>query len=89
MKSVVEKVVETIKHDLRSVKKESLYVTSKETGLRPEVIKKIENVPIQGKAESLVIYIDSYCSRFPAAAFKLLYEAATLAGQKKEMFSSH
>lgn len=86
IKPIIEDIVSFIKHDLRQSRRETYYATAKATGLRMEVIKKLESEPLQGKAESLALYIDNYCCRFPATAYKLFYEAATNAGQQKPMF---
>lgn len=85
-KKVVEKLMSSIKKDLRERRRETYYATSKASGLRPEVIKKLEAKPMQGKAESLATYINSYCSRFPNTAYHVLYDLAVSTGQGNELF---
>lgn len=86
MKQVTEKLIDYIKHDLRVKRNETYYTTAKASGLRAEVIKKLEKEPMQGKAESLAIYINSWCSRFPNTAYHVLYDIAVSTGQQKELF---
>lgn len=80
---ILKKIVGLISHDLRVTNKESYYVTAKQSGLRPEAIHKIEGEQLQGSAESLQRYIDSYCGRFPSRAYKLFYNAAIDVAQTK------
>lgn len=80
---ILKKMVGLIQHDLRVTNKETYYVTAKASGLRPEAIHKIEGSPMQGSAGSLQRYIDSYCDRFPARAYKLFYNAAIDVAQQK------
>lgn len=67
-------IIELIKHDLRIKKGESLYKTAKESGLRLEIIKKLEAKDMKGSAESLCDYIDSYMNRFPMDGYMLMYK---------------
>lgn len=69
----IKKLVGLIAKDLRHSRNESVYRTSKESGLRPDVINNIESGQIDGRAISLARYIDSYCNRFPASAYKMFY----------------
>ena len=85
-KKVVDKLVDYIRRDLRERRKETYYATAKASGLRSEVIKNLEAKPMQGKAESLATYINSWCSRFPNTAYHVLYEIAMSTGQQKELF---
>lgn len=86
-KTITQNLMEAIYHDLRDVRKESVYVTSKESGLRAEVINKLESVEIKGSAESLCRYIDSYCRRFPSSAYKMLYNLSIVVAQAKITFN--
>lgn len=84
MEKILERIVKLIKHDLRDCRKESVYATSKASGLRPDVINSIESesAPL-GRAQSLCTYIDSYSSRYPASAYKMFYNAAIEVAQTK------
>lgn len=67
---VLENIVKQIAKDLRQGRhKESIYTTSKKSGLRIDVIAGIEQ-PIRGNsicgnARSAAIYIQSYAQRYP------------------------
>lgn len=65
--------LDLLKHDLRVKKKESIYATSKASGLRAEIIKKLEDKDHKGSAESLIDYIESYLNRFPQDGYFLWY----------------
>lgn len=79
---IIEKLIEQIKKDLRQGKHtESIYATSKASGLRADVINAIEDKNVRGKAVSLAAYIDSYCKRFPETAYILFYNAASEVAQ--------
>lgn len=81
-KDITISIVRGIRNDLRNVRKESLYTTSKASGIRIDVLRKLEGTPMTGRAESLARYIDNYCSRFPRSAYRLLIEAAQDAAEK-------
>lgn len=80
-KDVLKRILGAIRHDLRDKRDESLYRTSKESGLRIETIKKIESGCLKASVGALAIYIDSYCRRFPAASMKIFYNLSILVSQ--------
>lgn len=87
-KEITFQIVDAIRHDLRDHRKESYYESAKLSGMRAEVIKKLEadtrNPSCAGS--SIYAYIDSYCSRFPACAYKIFYNIAMVVAQQ-EVFS--
>lgn len=80
----MEELIQYIVTDLRERLGESIYRTAKDSGLRAETIKKLEEVR-QGSAESLIKYIDSYIARYPSRAYKLYYNMAIKIAQKQEL----
>lgn len=81
-KKVIEKIMIAIRQYLRGKLNETVYKTAKESGLRPEVIKKLEDNEIKGTAESLCRYIDSFCSRFPQESYRIFYNVLIIITQK-------
>lgn len=84
-KEITYQIIDAIRHDLRDRRKESFYETAKESGMRAEVIKKLEADTHHPSCAgtSIYAYIDSYCSRFPAAAYKIFYNLAIVVAQKE------
>lgn len=74
MKTVLESVVQAISHDL-DLRGVSCYARAKGSGLRPDVIKRIEAG--EGKYTNAAAYIESYCRQYPDTAYKLFYNAAS------------
>ena len=84
-KEITFQIVDSIRHDLRDRRQESYYETAKESGMRAEVIKKLENntrCP-SCAGTSIYAYIDSYCNRFPASAYKIFYNIAMVVAQQE------
>lgn len=88
MESYFENLICHVSRHLRAGLKESYYRTSKECGLRPETIKKLESAPMSGSADALCIYLDSFCKRFPQVAYRLLYGTILNVTQSKIEFDS-
>lgn len=78
IKDTVTPLIKFITHELRDKLKESYYKTSKESGLRPDVIKKIESLHVKASADSVIRYIGSYNARFPMSAYCAWYNAGQL-----------
>lgn len=89
--NVTKQLVVAIRHDLRDKRKESRYETSRRSGLRQEVIGRIEDGAAKsspaGSSESLCRYIDSYCSRFPAEAHRMFYNLSMLVAKQQITFA--
>lgn len=73
---IIIKLVEVIRHSLRDKKCESVYVTSKQSGLRPDVINRIERG--EGSLRHASTYVESFCRRFPAEGRNLFYNMCML-----------
>lgn len=73
--TVFKTIMQQMKHYLRDRQHESLYTTAKESKLRIDVIKKLEEDEIKGSAASLVQYLDSFVARFPIEGKRILYGA--------------
>lgn len=51
---------------VNNVTVQSVYATAKESGLRPDVVLRVENEPVaKGSAAALIAYIDSFCKAYP------------------------
>lgn len=77
---IIMKLVSVIRHQLRDKDKESVYVTSKQTGLRPDVINRIERG--DGSLRHASTYIESFCRRFPAKGRNLWYDMSMLSADR-------
>lgn len=73
---IIIKLVGVIRHSLRDKKRESVYVTSKQTGLRPDVINRIERG--EGSLRHASTYVESFCRRFPSEGSNLFYNMCML-----------
>lgn len=85
-KDSLSAVINYIYHDLRIKRKESVYRTSKESGLRPDVISKIESLHGNSSFDSIRRYIESYNIRFPQSAYIGWYNAGQLI-REQQLFS--
>ena len=83
-KEITFRIVDAIRHDMRERRQESFYETAKESGMRAEVIKKLEADTRHPSCagSSIYAYIDSYCNRFPACAYKIFYNIAMVVAQQ-------
>lgn len=79
----LESIVADVKHFLRGVKKESVYRTAQESGLRQEVIKRLESGQLKGTAESLDTYLSSFAARYPEMAYRAFYQACCRAANNE------
>lgn len=84
-KEITFRIIDAIRHDLREKRAESYYQTAKESGMRAEVIKKLEADARHPSCagSSIYAYIDSYCNRFPASAYKIFYNIAMVVAQQE------
>lgn len=84
-KEITFQIIDAIRNDLRDVRKESYYESAKESGMRAEVIKKLEADTHHPSCagSSIYAYIDSYCSRFPGSAYKIFYNMAMKVAQTR------
>lgn len=53
----------------------SYYQSAKDSGLRAEVIKRTENAPVKGKAETLIILLEYYKKYFKGPFYKALTDS--------------
>lgn len=82
-KDTITPIIKFIAHDLRDKRKESVYRTSKECGLRPDVINKIESLQGKSSAESVIQYVASYNARFPESAYIAWFNAGQIIRQQE------
>lgn len=84
-KEITFQIVDAIRHDLRDRRKESYYESAKLSGMRAEVIKKLEADTHHPSCAgtSIYAYIDNYCNRFPASAYKIFYNIAMVVAQQE------
>lgn len=90
-KSIFYEIVKAMTHHLRSKVKESYYETAKSSGLRIDTIRMVEHcaewedATAVGAASSWRRYIDSFCERFPDAAYIIFYNLSIAVAQRKEV----
>lgn len=66
---VVDRIVSSMRRYLRNTIKESYYATSQWSGLRPEVIKKVEHG--DGNLQSFKIYINAFCNKYNSESVRI------------------
>lgn len=71
MKQIIVAVIDAIRHDLRVKRHVSIYATAKASGLRPDVILRIEQG--EGGLKHFCTYIESYCKSYPDDAYRIFY----------------
>lgn len=79
----LKSIVADVQHYLRGVKHETVYRTAQESGLRQEVIKKLEGGQLKGSAESLDVYLSSFAARYPEMAYRAFYQACCRAANNE------
>lgn len=75
-------VISQIRHQLRDRLQESYYITSINSHLRIETIKKIESDK-GGSYKSVNDYVNSFCNRFPSDAYRIFYNVAVYIASQK------
>lgn len=80
-RNILEVIIARMAHELRVRRRESYYVTAKDSNLRAETIKKIEDFA-GGNFSSVDAYMTSFCRRFPSVAYSIFYNAALEAAQQ-------
>lgn len=81
---ILERLVDSIAHSLRDKKRESYYLSAKSSGVRTEVLRRLEDScdgVLVGNASSLSSYVDDFCRRFPGEASMLFYNLSLVVMQ--------
>lgn len=75
MEPLLSAIVRAMSHDL-DARGVSTYARAKSSGLRPDVVKRIERG--EGKLSNAASYIEGYSKAYPDVAYRLLINAASM-----------